>query len=174
MPAEVVGIYLSAKAWVPHGEFPIKSYVADVVPKVFKHPEGRVRAILAERTFWEKATILHREAHRPEQSPMPTRYSRHYYDLAMMAGKAPKTNALKDLNLLQSVVTFKKRFYSCGWAKYDEAKPGTIRLMPPSQSIKSLMKDYEAMTEMIFHEAPSFQWVMDQLLELEKEINSLK
>ena len=30
-----------------------------------------------ERTFWEKATILHHEANRPEHLDMPQRYSRH-------------------------------------------------------------------------------------------------
>jgi hypothetical protein len=35
---------------------------------------------------WEKATILHAEAYRPESKKLPLRYSRHYYDLAMMAG----------------------------------------------------------------------------------------
>ena len=41
--------------------------------------------IALERTFWEKATILHHEANRPEHLEMPQRYSRHYYDLYRMA-----------------------------------------------------------------------------------------
>jgi hypothetical protein len=30
------------------------------------------------RTFWEKATILHSEHHRPIDKPTPDRFSRHY------------------------------------------------------------------------------------------------
>ena len=45
----------------------------------------KVPAALVEKDFWEKATILHEEAHRPLDLPMPDRYSRHYYDTAMLA-----------------------------------------------------------------------------------------
>ena len=40
-----------------------------------------MKAIRAERTFWEKATILHQEAHRPKEKIQPPRYSRHYYEV---------------------------------------------------------------------------------------------
>lgn len=33
-----------------------------------------------DRSFWEKATILHQEAYRPENAVIPSRYSRHYRD----------------------------------------------------------------------------------------------
>ncbi|MBI4757071.1 MAG: nucleotidyl transferase AbiEii/AbiGii toxin family protein [Betaproteobacteria bacterium] len=42
-----------------------------------------MRVIRAERTFCEKATILHHEAYRSEGNPL--RDSRHYHDLARMA-----------------------------------------------------------------------------------------
>ena len=51
---------------------------------------------------------------------MPTRYSRHYYDLAMMALNEVKNEALADLELLKSVVEFKQKFYPRSWAKYEE------------------------------------------------------
>ena len=56
--------------------------MAEAFPKVFEQRECAVKVIKAERTFWEKATILHHETHRPEGNPQPPRYSRHYYDLA--------------------------------------------------------------------------------------------
>jgi hypothetical protein len=72
-------------AWLPYDSYRIQSYASEAFPKYFKQVDCKVHAIQAERTFWEKATILHQEAHRPEDSPQPLRYSRHYYDLAMMA-----------------------------------------------------------------------------------------
>mgnify|MGYP006178913037 CR=1 FL=1 len=42
-------------------------------------------ALAIERTFWEKATLLHAEAHRDPSKKMPPRYARHYHDLARMA-----------------------------------------------------------------------------------------
>jgi len=66
-------------SWVPSARHVIRPYAFDVVPEVFENPACEVVAIAAERTFWEKATILHQEAHRKTQ--IPQRYSRHYYDL---------------------------------------------------------------------------------------------
>lgn len=63
--------------WVPHDEFHITSYAAEIFPEKFLQPECTVRAIVAKRTFWEKATILHREVFRKAERPIPSRYSRH-------------------------------------------------------------------------------------------------
>jgi hypothetical protein len=147
-------------SWVPFAEYTIRPYAAEEFPKVFKKPDCKVKAIKAERTFWEKATILHHEAFRPAQSPQPLRYSRHYYDLAKMASAEVKNTALADLELLESVAYFKQKFYPRGWARYDLAKPGTLKLVPTGHVLKSLKDDYRAMRDMIF------------VQDLENEINS--
>jgi hypothetical protein len=64
-------------SWLPHSAHTVCPYAAEDFPELFETPDCFVRAIDAERTFWEKATILHHEAHRPETSPVPvtpTRY----------------------------------------------------------------------------------------------------
>jgi hypothetical protein len=71
--------------WTPNDSYHIQPYAAEEFPEVFDQPRCRVQAVRAERTFWEKATILHHEAHRPENNAVPSGYSRHYYDLARMA-----------------------------------------------------------------------------------------
>jgi hypothetical protein len=103
-------------SWLPFGEYTIRPYAAEAFPAIFIRAECRVKSIKAERTFWEKATILHHEAHRPEGNIQPPRNSRHYYDLARMADSPVKKAALADLGLLESVVEFKQRFYPRGWA----------------------------------------------------------
>ena len=159
-------------SWVPHGEFVIRPYAAEHFPNLFEKSDSCVRAIFAERTFWEKATILHREAHRAPGKPVPPRQARHYYDLAMMAENPVKDRALADLKLLGDVVAFKRHFYPCPWAQYENAKPGTMRLVPPSPAMKALEADYSSMQNMIFNEAPPFQEMMTKLRNLEKEINA--
>ncbi len=62
-----------------------------------------------ERTFWEKATILHHEANRPDE-----------------------------------------------------------------YRLKEIKEDYKNMTEMFFGEYPSFEELMNSVLELEKEIHKIK
>ncbi len=62
--------------WLPHEERTITSYAAEQFPHVFTRRECTVRVIKAERTFWEKATILHYEAHRPKSTSQPRCWQR--------------------------------------------------------------------------------------------------
>jgi hypothetical protein len=160
-------------SWLPSGVFAIQPYAAQHFPRIFESPSCDVPTILAERTFWEKATILHQEAHRETEKPMPTRYSRHYYDLARLALSDVKHIALADLDMLAAVVAFKQRFYPSAWARYELAKPPTVKLVPPEARISELAKDYQAMQNMIFDKPLSFDQVMQTLTELEQEINAL-
>ena len=157
--------------WIPNAEYTVCSYVAEAFPDLFESPHCSVHAIKAERTFWEKATILHHEANRPETSSVPARYSRHYYDLYLMAQSEVKAEALADSQLLENVVEFKKRFYPRGWAQYDQAKPGSLKLIPPERVLKAMRKDYDVMGEMIFGRHPSFDEIIEGLAKLEAEIN---
>jgi hypothetical protein len=159
-------------SWVPSSARTIRPYAADSFPKAFSEPDCSVVAIDAERTFWEKATILHQEAHRP--GAIPARYSRHYYDLYKLAGSAVKDAALADHALLQAVVEFKERFYYSSWAHYDLAKPGTFRLVPPENQRPALERDYRAMRDMFYRQPPEFEEVLSALRVLEDEINSTR
>lgn len=158
-------------SWLPHETRTIHCYAAEIFPQVFERTACLVRVIKAERTFWEKATILHHEAFRPTDKPQPSRYSRHYYDLAKMAESPVKHVALADLDLLANVVEFKERFYPRGWARYDLAKPGTFRLVPEGHVLRAVEADYGAMTTMIFGDIPEFDAIMTTLKALQDEIN---
>lgn len=116
--------------FVPHDRFTVKAFVAEEFPELIEEPDVGGLALLAKRTFWEKATILHAEYHRPVDKPLPLRYSRHYYDLAELALGAVRGEALGDRKLLSDVVRHKQIFYASAWAKYDLAMPGTLRLAP--------------------------------------------
>ncbi len=161
-------------AWVPHAEYTITSYAAEAYPGVFENPSVQIVATTPERSFWEKVTILHAEAHRPANSRIRERYSRHYYDTVMMANSDVKLKAFDDLELLAKVVVFKDKFYHSGWANYKNAKPGTMRLLPPEHSMKDLERDYAKMRSMIYGEYLSFEEILQELKMLEDEINALK
>ncbi len=160
-------------SWVPNDRYEITPYLHDVFPQQMKDCKCTLKSIKAERTFWEKVTILHHEAHRPESSPVPIRYSRHYYDMFMLSKSFVKESALKDVKLLESVVAFKNRFYPRGWARYDLAVPGTMKLIPPDHVLKFMERDYREMKNMIFGNYPSFDDIVNGLLTLEKEINTV-
>ncbi|MDX8413982.1 MAG: nucleotidyl transferase AbiEii/AbiGii toxin family protein [Mariprofundales bacterium] len=161
-------------SWFPSDRYSVQPYAAEEFPKLFKQPIYFVQAIKAERTFWEKATILHQEAHRPVGKPLPLRYSRHYYDLALMAKSEVRKAALADIGQLKDVVAFKMRFYSSGWAQYDTALPGSLKLMPSKHVLNALRSDYASMRNMIFGQYPAFEEVLETLKELEDEINSIE
>ena len=89
-------------AWTPAKQMEISSYAAQQYPQVFKPPTTPIHAVAPERTFWEKVTILHKEAFRTN-GKFPARYSRHYYDLWCMDKSPVKTAACGDLALLDRV-----------------------------------------------------------------------
>jgi predicted nucleotidyltransferase component of viral defense system len=159
-------------SWVPSSSHSIKAYAAQAFPEAFSNPDLEVIAIDAERTFWEKATILHQEAHRP--GTIPARYSRQYYDLYKLSESPAKHAALINIALLKSVVEFKERFYYSSWARYDLATPGSFRLSPPDSQLPALQRDYRAMRDMFFRDPPTFEAIMAGLKSLEQEINAEK
>ena len=160
-------------AWTPAKIARIEPYAAIYYPKVFAQKDTAILTVAPERTFWEKATILHHEANRPESSEMPQRYSRHYYDLYRMSMTPVKEAAFARAELLKTVVDFKMKFYPRAWAKYQEAIPGTLKLVPPEYRFAALAADYEAMKDMLYGDVPTFETVMSAVSELEKEINAL-
>ena len=76
--------------------------------------------------------------------------------------------------LLREVVEFKLRFYPRGWARYDLAKPGSLKLVAPDRILAEIRKDYESMQEMIFGRRPDFDEMVAGLSEFEAEINALE
>jgi hypothetical protein len=156
---------------VPNENYDIEPYAAAYFPKAFSQPKCSVATVVARRTFWEKATILHAEYHRPQKKPMPLRYSRHYADVAQMSTTPVVGEALADLGLLKRVTTHKDLFYHSGWAHYDLAKPGSFHLVPPQERLSALRKDYRDMSAMFFGDPPSFEDILEWLSVLEKRIN---
>jgi hypothetical protein len=157
--------------FVPHDRFTIRSFTAEEFPKVIADGDVAVVALLAKRTFWEKATILHAEYYRPPDKAVPGRYSRHYYDIAMLARGPVRKEALADKDLLAQVVRHKETFYPSAWARYDLARPGSFRVVPVENRVAALERDYRDMAVMIFGEPPKFDWIMETLKALEQEIN---
>jgi len=158
-------------AWTPAVERMVRPYVFEQYPKLAQAAATTVITSSAERTFWEKVTILHHEANRPDHLDMPARYSRHYYDLFRIAQTDYKIAALTQLDLLQKVTAFKMKFYPRAWAKYEDAAPGSVKLVPPPFRFGALRNDYEGMREMLFGEYPSFDDLMAAIAKLEAEIN---
>lgn len=158
--------------WPTEQKF-IRPYAAEDFPDFFIDPECTVTVLSAQRTFWEKATALHAEVHRPAETATPQYFSRHYYDLAMLLDTEEGKAAAGDFYLLVTVAKHKATFFRSSWASYDTAKPGTLRLMPAESRIKDLRADYRAMAPMMFDEKPlSFDDILAKIKKLQETINS--
>lgn len=157
---------------VPNEKYEITPFAAEYFPKLFTEPRCSIATVVARRTFWEKATILHTEYHRPLDKPIPLRYSRHYADVAAMSQTQVADDALADIKLLKSVTNHKDMFYHSNWAKYEQACPGSFHLMPRNERLPTIGRDYREMSAMFFNEPPKFESILEQLSNLEKRINS--
>lgn len=155
----------------PVGTHPVKPWVAEEFPKLFGDFRCELVALELERTFWEKATILHAEHHRDASKPMRDRFSRHYSDMAALAGHESAERALARVDLRQRVAAWKERFFAASWARYELARPGTFRLAPPEFRLAELAVDYEKMRPMFLTEPPTFAQVIAAVRALEQRIN---
>lgn len=160
-------------AWTPTQIAAIRPYIAETYPEQFGNALVNVRTTTPDRTFWEKITILHREAFRPENISIPPRMSRHYYDVDRMAKLGILDKALEQKELLAQVADFKAKFYPQKWARYDLAKIGTLRLVPPEYDLKLLEHDYDAMSGMIYGERPDFDALIEDIGRIEQRINNV-
>jgi len=168
----VVRLEIGARSdhW-PVVEASVTSYAAEAFPGVFKEAGGKVRVLAGERTFWEKATVLHMWHHAPAEKKFRDQQSRHYYDVVRLYEHKLGKAAVRDTDLLLKVARHKEVFFPAAWARYAEAKPGTLRLVPPDARLPELEQDYHNMREMIFGEPPTFEHLIDVLREIEREIN---
>jgi hypothetical protein len=155
----------------PTGRHAVAPWIADILPQAFHDWRCDVVALEVERSFWEKATILHAEYHRPAGKPMPDRFSRHYADAAALSQHGVATRAIDDDALRNRVVAWKGVFFGSSWARYDLAKPGTFRLVPRDERLPALRRDYQAMREMYLDTPPSFDEILATLADVQRRIN---
>lgn len=149
----------------------VTPYVAEQFPQGFKQGSCVVKALSAERTFWEKATILHAEFHRPADKPIPERFSRHYCDFYELIHKGVGKSAVEKPELLARVVQHKSLFFRSASARYGEAVRGTLRIAPPEHRLKALRADYARMQQMFFGQPPEFDNIIAILTEWELKFN---
>jgi hypothetical protein len=155
----------------PTGTHVITPFIAELAPDAYDDFRAEVVALDFERTFWEKATILHAEYHRPAAQQMRDRFARHYADFAALWRHPGGRAASARLDLLERVRIHKSRFFASSWAHYHTASPSTLRLVPPAARIAELARDYAAMEPMFLSPPPDFDNILATLNQAEETIN---
>ncbi len=159
---------------LPQSTQAITPDIAEHVPNLAL-PTAQVAVLSAARTFWEKATLIHVECHRPSLRPSAQRLSRHWYDLARLADHEVGQQALQDCDLLRDVLRIKETFYRSGYSSYDRCAAGGLRLIPDASLLEALRQDYQAMlaAHMFYGETLPFETIVERLRRLEAEINRI-
>jgi hypothetical protein len=157
----------------PRGPHAVKPLLADAIAEPFSEFRANVIALEVERTFWEKATILHSQYHRPEHLPIRDRYARHYSDFAALWRHPSRDLALARVDLLARVALHKSRFFGSSWTSYETAKPGQLKLVPKAGKMAALLADYAKMEPMFATKPPPFSKVIEDIADAEQRINAL-
>jgi hypothetical protein len=149
----------------------ITPLIAGQLPDV-DFPVSTVTVLSPERTFWEKATMIHVECHRQRESN-PDRISRHWYDLVMLYRGEIGRKALADRPLLENVVRLKSVFFDASYARYDDCLDGRFHLVPEDPLLSGLKRDYESMQAagMFDVAVPHFDQLIEELRVIERCIN---
>lgn len=157
----------------PNESHIVRPDIADLLLETdLEFPQGRVDVLAAQRTFWEKATLIHTECHRFKEDP--ARLSRHWYDLYQLADSEIGRKAVADRELLVDVIKYKKVFYNSGHANYDACLSLEFKLVPEGKTQEALGVDYQKMKDagMFWGSAPEFSQIIERLEELQRQLNA--
>jgi hypothetical protein len=157
---------------VPNIQRQVVPYLLDDYPDL-EFPVAHPVVLSAERTFWEKATLMHDYCGRPPAAMSADRLSRHWYDLDRMSQITIGANALTDRDLLADVVKIKEAFFYRSTSEYGKCLLGKLRLVPDEEGIQLLASDYKVMHDarMIIDGPIHFDEIVTRLHELESKIN---
>lgn len=169
----VVKIELGARSddW-PHEDKIIQPFVLEQFPALDSDADVSVRVLAAERTFWEKACLLHEETFRPADKPRKIRMARHYYDLWCMLQAGVGDRALAQMDLFRRVAEHREIFFKYAWVDYTTHKPGTFRLVPPADQLADWRADYNAMRGPMFYgDVPDFEEILKVIGKFDEKFN---
>ena len=143
------------------------------VAEQLEFPSATVPVLLAERTFWEKVTLIHAEITRRNAKSKLERYSRHWYDLAQLAQSPIGAQALTRLDLRDHVIQTKTALFGVAGVNYELVARGECKLITQDELNVALEQDYEAMNDAGMFEGTPPTWadILETLSTLEKHIN---
>lgn len=169
----VVKIELGARSDTdPHNTPALRCLLAQAPGALQNMKAFPVRTVAPRRTFWEKAMLLHEETQRPKEKPLPSRLSRHYYDLWCLIKAGVAEAAAADAGLFERVTAHRRVFFRHSWVDYTTLKPGSLRLMPTDARLAEWRRDYNAMREEMFAgEQPSFEQLLKAAKGFEEAFN---
>lgn len=154
----------------PSVEIPVKTIIQEVLPQINTDVAPvNVTTAAPQKTFLEKAFLLH-ELFSVEHDTLPAkRRSRHLYDLNRMMDRDFAIAAVHDDVLWEHIRHHRERFTSMLGVDYSGDIRNRICLVPPEKHIEDWKKDYQYMCDsMIYGEKPTFTELIESIRELER------
>ncbi len=158
----------------PTAEASVTSVLEDVLPIGATVKKLMIPTALAEKTFLEKAFLLH-ELFSSQTPREANRKSRHLYDLVQMMSTNIATRAIADDELWNTIHHHRELFTSMSGVDYTPDIRKRIRLLPMDDVIDDWRNDYKDMlTSMIYGEKPTFEELIEKMRELENLFHNTK
>lgn len=169
----VVRIELGARSDTePSAEPQIQPYVAEALAGELPDAAFTLRTVAPERTFWEKAMLLHEETYRAAGTGPAARLARHYYDLWCLIRAGVADAAVGREGLFASVAAHRAIFFRRRREAQESLRQGSLRLLPAEEHHAAWKSDYEAMREaMFFGKTPEFAEILDVVGEFARRFN---
>ena len=153
----------------------LRSIIADNYPQSdFADAYFSVPVVIPQRTFLEKAFLLHEEFQKPEENIRVDRMSRHLYDLERLMDTDFAQKALKDISLYKSIIDHRSKLTAISGVDYATHAPDRINFVPPASVMEKWRDDYIAMqASMIYGESLPFVKLIERIKELNERFRRI-
>lgn len=133
-----------------------------------------VSTVLPQRTFWEKAFLLHELFQKPIDKMDIARMSRHWYDLQYLAMAGFAEKAIQDKDLYHAIRNHRRVFTKVPGVDYDTLSPKIFGLFPPKEKEAEWNNDYKKMVESyIYKDAPSLEHLIKSIINISKMLKEI-
>ena len=161
-------------AAVPTERVTLQADVAFKAPQGLVFPTATVDVLMIERTFWEKATLIHAACLLGELKIGAERISRHWFDLVQLDRVGITEQAMGTPNLLEDVVRYKQTFFKQSHDRdYHDCLNRAFQLVPETIMLKQLETDYDKMVSarMLYGQSPVFSNLLESVQSIQDRLN---
>ncbi len=168
--AEIV-LEIGARSLIePTAKSEVKSMVSENLPIETTLVNAPIITAVPEKTFIEKAFLLH-EIFTSGGQMLANRMSRHLYDLEKMMDKEFAVKSISDNALWNTIHHHREKFTHINGVDYSKDIRPNICLIPPVQVIENWREDYEIMQNtMIYGDSLTFNELISRLKILEEKM----
>ena len=171
-----VVIEIGARSLIePSENIQLRSIIADDYPEA-KYADDFfiVPTVIPQRTFLEKAFLLHEEFQKPQEKIRVDRMTRHIYDLEKLMDTNYAIEALNDRDLYNTIVEHRRTLTAMKEVDYSTHTPETINFVPPDSVIYLWRADYEKMRNMIYGKSLPFNELIDRIKVLNERFREIR